>query len=608
VRAGALGPPGKPATVAPPTHAIVDPRDIAADTTVETQETTLADHPWIKSYPEGIRWDAELPLMPVQQLLDDAVRRWPENGAIEFMGRTITYRELGDLVNRAAKGFQNLGVGPGVHVGLYLPNTPHYPIAFFAVLKAGGCVVNYSPMDAERVLAHKVDDSETDFLVTLDLAALYPQMARLLGTSRIKKLIVGSIGDHSVQPAAVRAQLQAAGQLAPVADDDRVVPFESLLADATDHESHALGDLRQAVAVLQYTGGTTGLPKGAMLTHANLSAACGQYLESAQGNPPVLGEGVERALVVLPLFHVYALTVNLLFGVRLGALLVLHARFDLDAVVHDLVGKRISFFAGVPTMYTALANHPSVVAGGLRSLQFCGSGGAPLPVEVANRFFELTGCKLNEGWGMTETSPTGTFTPVHGMRKAGSCGMPLPNIELKFESLTEPGTYAAPGEPGELCIKGPNVMKGYWKNEAATAKSMTADGFFRSGDVAYMDADGFVFIVDRTKDMLLCGGFNVYPRVIEEAIYEHPSVEEVCVIGVPDEYRGQSPKAFIKLKRDAPVLSLGELKAFLNDRIGKHEMVQAMELRAELPKTAVGKLSKRDLVDEEARKRATAQA
>lgn len=567
-----------------------------------------AEHPWIKSYPDGVRWDADLPLMPVQQLLDDAVKRWPDHPALEFMGRVISYSEFGHLVSRAAKGLQQLGVGPGVHVGLYLPNTPHYPIAFFAALKAGGTVVNYSPLDAERVLAHKIEDSETDILVTLDLAVLYPQMARLLGSSRLKKLIVGSMGDYAAQPAGVRAHLQAAGQLAPVAVDDKHVAFDSLLANEGDHVVHALGDLTQAVVALQYTGGTTGLPKGAMLTHANLTAACAQYMATSQGNPRVLTEGAERVLVVLPLFHIYALTVNLLYGVRLGALLVLHPRFDVDAVIKDLIDKKISLFTGVPTMYMAMSAHPRVIAGELKSLQFCGSGGAPLPVEVANRFVELTGCKLNEGWGMTETSPTGTFTPVHGMRKAGSCGMPLPGIELKFESLSNPDVDAPPGEPGELCIRGPNVMKGYWKNEAATAKSMTKDGFFRSGDVAKMDADGFVFIVDRTKDMLLCGGYNVYPRVIEEAIYEHASVEEVCVIGIPDEYRGQSPKAFIKLKKDAPAFTLDELKTFLKDRIGKHEMVQALELRAELPKTAVGKLSKKDLVDEEERKRAAQKA
>jgi long-chain acyl-CoA synthetase len=573
---------------------------------VKLGKTAPADRPWIKSYPDGVHWDAELPLMPVQQLLDDAVKRWPDHPAIEFMGRVISYSELGDLANRAAKGLQDIGVGPGVHVGLYLPNTPHYVIAFFGILKAGGTVVNYSPLDAERVLAHKIEDSETDVLVTLDLASLYPQMHRLLDSTRLKKLIVGSLGDYSVQPAAVRAQLQAGGQLAAVPNDERHLAFEQLLKAGHEFQPHALGDLRQAVVALQYTGGTTGLPKGAMLTHANLSAACAQYMESTQGNPQVLKEGEERALVVLPLFHIYALTVNLLFGVRLGALLVLHPKFDLDAAVHDLVAKKISLFAGVPTMYTAMINHPKVKEGALRSLQFCASGGAPLPVEVGQRFVELTGSKLNEGWGMTETSPTGTFTPVHGMRKAGSCGMPLPNIELRFESLSDPGKDAAPGEPGEMCIKGPNVMKGYWKNETATANAMTRDGFFRTGDVAYMDDDGFVFIVDRTKDMLLCGGFNVYPRVVEEAIYEHPSVEEVCVIGVPDEYRGQSPKAFIKLKKGAAGFSLDDLKDFLKDRIGKHEMVQAMELRADLPKTAVGKLSKRDLIDEETRKRSAA--
>ncbi|MES2102355.1 MAG: AMP-binding protein [Pseudomonadota bacterium] len=566
----------------------------------------MADHPWIKNYPDGVRWDAELPLMPVQQLLDDAVKRWPDNPAIEFMGRTLSYSEFGDLVNHAAKGFQLLGVGPGGHVGLYLPNTPHYPIAFFGALKAGATIVNYSPLDAERVLAHKIDDSETDFLVTLDLAVLYPQMGRLVASSRLKKLIVGNLADYAANPAAVRAHLQAAGQLAKVAVDAKHMGFEQLLANDGAWQAHALGDLRQAVVALQYTGGTTGLPKGAMLTHANLSAACAQYFATSQGNPRVLTEGVERVLVVLPLFHIYALTVNLLYGVRLGALMVLHARFDVDAVIKDLIDKKISLFAGVPTMYMAMSAHPRVIAGELKSLQFCGSGGAPLPVEVANRFAELTGCKLNEGWGMTETSPTGTFTPVHGMRKAGSCGMPLPGIELKFESLTDPAQDAPLGEPGELCIRGSNVMKGYWKNEAATAASMTKDGFFRSGDVARMDADGFVFIVDRTKDMLLCGGFNVYPRVIEEAIYEHPAVEEVCVIGIPDAYRGQAPKAFIKLKKDAPVFTLDALKAFLKDRIGKHEMVQAMELRAELPKSPVGKLLKKDLVEEEARKRAAA--
>jgi long-chain acyl-CoA synthetase len=312
--------------------------------------------------------------------------------------------------------------------------------------------------------------------------------------------------------------------------------------------------------------------------------------------------------VVLPLFHIYSLTVNLLLGLRLGALLVLHARFDLDTVMNELGAKQITVFAGVPTMFTAMVNHTKVSTFDLRSLKFCGSGGAPLPAEIEHRFFELTGCHLNEGWGMTETSPTGTFTPARGRRKDGSCGMPLPGIRLKFEALGQPGQTAASGEPGEMCIAGPNVMRGYWKNEDATTASFTTDRYFRTGDIAYMDADGFVFIVDRCKDMLLCGGFNVYPRLIEDAIYHHPSVAEVCVIGVPDAYRGQSPKAFVTLKQGAAPFTIDELKYFLKSHLGKHEMVQELEIRAELPKTPIGKLSKKDLVADEERKRAVAMA
>ena len=563
------------------------------------------DTPWTRAYPPGMRWDAELPVKPVQQMLDEAVARWPERSAVEFMGQVITYRELGAAVDRAAKGLQDLGVKPGVHVGLYLPNTPHYPIAFFAVLKAGGTVVNYSPLDAERVLAHKIEDSRTDILVTLDLVSLYPQMARLLGHSRLRTLVVGSLGDYGAARDKVHAQLQAAGQIAPVPADDRHVSFTALLQSEGRHRTYPLGDLAEEIVVLQYTGGTTGLPKGAMLTHANLSSASAQYCESTKGDPPILGEGTERFLVVLPLFHIFALSAAMLLGVRLGAALVLHTRFDVDAVMNELAAGRITVFPGVPTMYTAILAHPKANEMDLRSLKFCGSGGAPLPVEVEQRFFALTGCHLNEGWGMTETSPVGTFTPARGVRKAGSCGMPLPRVQIKLVSLDDPAQdVTAFGEPGELCVKGPNVMKGYWNNPKATAESMTPDGYFRSGDVAKMDADGYLYIVDRTKDMLLCGGYNVYPRVLEESIYEHPAVAEVCVIGVPDDYRGQSPKAFVKLKDGAAGLTLDALKLFLKDRLGKHEMIGALEIRAELPKTAVGKLSKKDLVDEEARKRA----
>jgi long-chain acyl-CoA synthetase len=406
----------------------------------------------------------------------------------------------------------------------------------------------------------------------------------------------------SAHPDAVRAQMEGAGMLAQTGDGD--IAFATLLDNDGRYRPHPLPDLHEAVAVLQYTGGTTGLPKGAMLTHANLTTACSQILATVNGETKQLEEGSERFMAVLPLFHIYALTVNMLFGLALGAQLTLHTRFDAEAVMKDLAGKRITVFPGVPTMYTAILNHPKAGEYDFSSLKFCNSGGAPLPVEVNQRFQASTGCRLLEGWGMTETSPTGTFTPAHLPQRPGSCGIPTVGVDIRFASLDEPGRWAALGERGELCIRGANVMKGYWNKPEANAQAFTPDGYFRTGDVGYMDGDGYVYIVDRTKDMILCSGYNVYPRVIEEAIYEHPSVSEVSVIGVPDAYRGQSPKAFVTLKKGAEAFDLEALQAFLKDRLGKHEMVQALEIRAELPKTPVGKLSKKELYAEDAERRA----
>ena len=564
----------------------------------------MNDMPWIKSYPAGVRWNIDIVPGAVQNILEDTVAKYPDRPAIDFMGKRLTYRELNDQVNRAARGLQKLGVKPGVHVGLFLPNTPHYLIAFFGVLKAGGTVVNYSPLDAAKVLEHKIEDSRTDFLITLDLAALYPQMAPMLNTTRLKKLIVGNLGEMSAAPGPVNTEMKAAKQLSDVPKDDRHVTFAELLDNDGAYQVYPIADPNDTIAVLQYTGGTTGLPKGAMLTHSNLSSACQQAWETTTGTPPVLVEGQESVLAVLPPFHIYALTVNMLFAVLGGAVVLQHIRFDPKAVLEEIANKKLTVFCGVPTMFTALINHPETSKYDLKSLKYCGSGGAPLPLEVAQQFAAITGCNLSEGWGMTETSPTGTFTPVNGMRKAGSCGMPMPGIDIKFLDVEDPNKYVALGERGEICIKGPNVMKGYWNNPKATADVTTFDGYLRTGDVGYMDNDGFIFIVDRTKDMLLCSGYNVYPRVLEEAVYKHPSVAEVAVIGIRDEYRGQSPKAFIVLKAGAEDVTLKDMQSFLKDKLGKHEMIQAIELRSELPKTAVGKISKKDLYDEEERRTA----
>ncbi len=549
--------------------------------------------PWVKSYPTGVAWDAPLETGPVQDILEGAARSWADRPALDFAGRVIGFAELDRLADQMAAGLQSLGVGPGVHVGIYLPNTPHYFIAFFAILKAGGVVVNYSPLDAAAVLAHKVEDSETDFLFTLDMKALFPQMHALLGGTRLRGLIVGSYGDFSANPAAIAAGQRQAGDLVDVPWGEAVRRFADLLVDAKPIR-HDVANAGDAIAVLQYTGGTTGLPKGAILTHANLTAATSQILETTHTTPPMLEPGRERSLAVLPPFHVYALVVNMLMGIKLGAELVLHARFDLAAVLGDLADKHITIFCGVPTMYVGLLQ-AELASVDLSSLRLCNSGGAPLPLEVQQRFQAVTGTSLNEGWGMTETSAIGSFTPGQGVRHPGSCGIPAPGIDFHFLDINDPTRVLPCGERGEIAISGPNVMRGYWKNPEATAQSFTADGYLRTGDVGWMDEDGYIYIVDRTKDMLLCGGFNVYPRVIEEAIYQHPDVAEVAVIGVADEYRGQAPKAFIKLRPDAPELALEELRAFLKTRIGKHEMVSAVQIVDALPRTPVGKIDKKPL-------------
>ena len=555
---------------------------------------------WEKSYPPGVKWAMEIPNKPIWALLDEAVARFAPKTFLEFMGKRYSYAAISDLVDRAAKGFQQLGVGPGVHVGLFLPNTPHYVVCFFGILKAGGRVVNYSPLDAERELRYKIEDSQTDIMCTLDLNALYPNVAKLLTGTRLKKIVVGGLPDVLPFPKNFLFPLVKSKEIAKVPKDDRHVRFTDLVANDGRYTAHPVKDAKEEVALLQYTGGTTGVPKGAMLTHANIVSTVQMYCSWT--SPKLeLNEGEERVLMVLPMFHIYGLSAVLLRMMAIGAEMVLHPRFELKAVIEDLHKKKISIFPGVPTMYAAIVNMPNIKDYDLSSLKFCASGGAPLPAEVQDKFEYITGHKMIEGWGMTETSPAGTQTVYGGPRKKGSCGLPLPGLIMEIVDVEDPNKVLGINERGEICISGPNVTKGYWNKPEATAEAF-AGGRFHTGDVGYMDEDGYIFIVDRKKDMILSGGFNVYPRNIEEAIYEHPSVEECTVIGVPDEYRGQSAKAFIKLKAGATGFSFDELKGFLKDKLGKHEMPVAMEIRDALPKTLIGKLSKKELVEEEAKK------
>jgi long-chain acyl-CoA synthetase len=550
-------------------------------------------HRWQAAYPSNVAWTAPLPPRRLDTLIDGAAERWPDKVGYHFYSRDITFAQMRDLAARVAKGLQALGVRPGTQVGLHLPNTPQYVACFFGVLKTGARVVNFSPLYAEREIRHQIEDSETDVLITFDFAPLFPQARRQLGTSRLKHIVVCSLGDALPPPV---VQMMAV-PTAPMQGDE--IPFAKLIDNDGAHAPWTPGPLEDEIAVLQYTGGTTGVPKGAMLTHRNISAAMEQSRLWSQG---VLEEGRERTLGVLPLFHVYGMTVVMLGSTDRGAELTLHLRFDPERVLKDIATRRITQMSGVPTMYMAMLQHPKLREFDLSSLKFCTSGGAPLPVDVLTRFQELTGLMMNEGYGLTETSPAATSLPLVGKRPPGSIGLPMPGTVIEVRDLETGERALPPGEKGEICIQGPQVMKGYWKRPAETEKAL-AGGFLHTGDVGIMTEEGFIYLVDRIKDLIISGGFNVYPRVVEEAIHEHPAVAEVIVIGIPDPYRGQAAKAFVKLAAGAS-LTFDELKAFLADRIGRHEIPAEMEIRAELPRTPVGKLSRKELVAEEEARRA----
>ena len=552
----------------------------------------MTDRPWLAKYPESVDWDADIPEGPLFAILDRAVERFPGNEAMDFLGKRYSYAELGDAVTRAAAGFRALGVGRGVKVGLFLPNCPQFVIAFFGILKAGGTVVNYSPLYTEDQLAHQIEDSGTDIMVTLSLEALYPKMAALLRRSRVNRLVVGTLQAALPFPKNVLFPLVKRSEIARVPNDGAHVSFASLLDNDGAGEPPEI-DPREDIAVLQYTGGTTGVSKGAMLTHANLHANTHQALMWS----PDLVPGGERMMGVLPFFHVFAMTVVMNLTIALGGSIVMRPRFELDPVLDDVTRKKPTLFPGVPTMYTAIVNHPELRKFDLTSIKICLSGGAPLPGEIKRRFESLSGCKLVEGYGLTETSPLATANPFDGLNKEGSIGLPVPGTSVAIVDREDPRKLLAQGEDGEICVSGPQVMKGYWGREEETAATIV-DGRLLTGDVGHVDEDGYVFIIDRKKDLVLVSGFNVFPRKVEEGIYRHPAVEEVTVIGVPDEYTGEAVKAFVKLKQ-GQALDAEALKEFLADKLGRHEMPRHVEFRDELPKTMIGKLSKKELVAEE---------
>lgn len=529
---------------------------------------------------------------PVHALLDDAARLHGDRPATEFLGRRLTYAALADLVDRAAQGFAGLGVGRGTRVGLCLPNSPAFVIAYFAVLKAGGTVVNFNPLYAPKELEHQIADSGTRIMVTTDLAVIHPKIAAQLGPAGLEQIVVFPMAGMMPRAKGLLFRALKRRDLAPVPRDGRHVLFRELIANS-GLAHPPVTQPETDIAALQYTGGTTGVSKGAMLTHANLVANVEQILRLIPDARP----GRESVLAALPLFHVFGMTVAMNLAMRLAAEMILVPRFEAAGVARLIARQRPTLFPGVPTIYAAISGAVEKRPADLTSIRYCISGGAPLPAEVRLRFERLTGCRLAEGYGLSECSPVVCCNPLDGGARDGSVGRPLPGTMLEIRPLDAPDRLAETNEPGEILVRGPQVMQGYWNRPEETEAQFSA-GALRTGDVGYRDADGFVFLVDRIKDVILCGGYNVYPRAIEEALHRHPAVAEAMAVGMPHAYRGQSPHAYVVLRQGAGVTPEA-LRAFLKDHLSPIEMPEEIAIRDSLPKTMIGKHSKKQLIADE---------
>jgi len=549
--------------------------------------------PWLDNYPPGVPEHVDLPKASLAGLLEDAARDFPHAPALHFEGRTISYAQLHQQARRFSGVLAGLGVGRGSRVGLILPNCPQAVVALFGALRLGATVVQNNPLYTERELGHQLADAGVEVLVCLDLT--YERVKAARPQTSIREVIVTSVLDELPGLKRRLAPYTRKGKAASatIGKDEPVRRWRDALASAPAAPELVEVDADRDLALLQYTGGTTGVSKGVMLSHANLRA----NVEQVRAWFPDADPGREVMMAVLPFFHVYGLTVCLLLGLRLGAALVLLPRFDLDGVLAAVDKYRPTLFPGVPTMYVAINN--AVEKGGhdLSSVKACLSGAAALPLEVAERFERFSGGRLVEGYGLSESSPVALANPIYGKRKAGTIGMPIPDTLARVADPDDPSRTMPVGEKGELALAGPQVMLGYWNRDDETAQVLV-DGWLLTGDMAVMDEEGYFAIVDRKKELIIAGGYNIYPREVEEVLYEHPKVQEVCVAGVPDSYRGEVVKAFIVL-RSGEQASVEEIREFAKARLAAYKVPRAVEFRDELPKTMIGKVLRRALIEEE---------
>jgi long-chain acyl-CoA synthetase len=572
----------------------------------------MTEHrPWFASYPENVpKTFGRYPEKSVFSILKESANRFGDRPAIAWFGRHISYRELLREVEKFSALLAKIGVKPGDRVGLILPNCPQYVIAYYATVRLGAVIVGNNPLYTHRELAHQLNDAGCDVVVVLD--QLYANLEAIKGEVDIRQVIVTGLEDYMPFPKNLlaprlvfRKQAKKEGRpWPPVPKGARVVKWKLIDQAKGAIPPPAEVNAKEDPAGFIYTGGTTGLSKGAMLSHSNIVS---NTMQGAAWFPDLV-DGQESVMCVLPFFHSYGMTVCMNIGLYKAAKLVLLPRFELEMTLKEIQKEKPTLFPGVPRLYIAINESKEARSFDLKSIRACLSGAAPLPLAVAEKFEQLTGSRVVEGYGLTETSPITHANPIYGRREPGSIGLPIPDTDCKLVDIDDPTKPAARGEAGELCMSGPQIMLGYWNKKEETEEMIRTDEngvrWLHTGDIAKMDDEGYFFIVDRKKDMIIVSGFNVYPTDIEEILYRHEKIEKVAVVGVPDETTGEAVKAFIVLRKGQEATA-EEIVAWARDPktgLTGYRVPKKIEFRDALPETMVGKVLRRKLIDEERKK------
>ncbi len=554
-----------------------------------SEQNIYAQKIWTESYEKGIVENVDYKDILVPKYLEESVNAFPDNPALIFQGFTLSFKEFNEMVGRFAAALKAFGIKKGDSVAILLPNVIPCVVAYYATLKIGGVVVLNNPLYSDRELEHQFTDSNSKFLITLDLLA--NRMVKLREKTNIEHIVYTSIGDFLpfVKRLLFPLVAKKKGLAADVTPAANLHKFKDVIAKHDPDYSQTDVSMDD-IAMFQYTGGTTGVSKGVMLTHRNIS----YQIQQIEAWFPSFKKGEEVMLGALPIFHVFGMSTSMNFAIRMGWANVLVPKPQPEPLLEAISKFKVTFAPMVPTMYIGILDHPDMENTDLTSVKGCFSGSAPLPLDVINTFQEKTGSIIVEGFGLTESTPVTHINPFNGTRKQGSIGVPIADTICKIVDIEDNSKEMPVGEAGELLIKGPQVMKGYLNKPEETAKTITEDGYLCTGDVAKMDEDGYFYIVDRIKDMIISGGYNVYPRDIDEVLFEHPKILEACCIGIPHPKRGEAVKAFVILK-EGESMTEQEVIDYCDSKLAKYKLPVAVEFRQELPKSNVGKILRKDL-------------